>query len=180
MKPIQFGKFFGLQINLLPVLFIGMISIWVILSITGYFGFDIPLGEAILLGFIGMLLHYTSELIHCCGHAIAAKSTGYPMVEIQLGFLGIFARTLYPKDEPELPSSIHIRRALGGPMINLILSIILFVILPLWQENWYWLGLFIFLDNLIVYTLQVFLPLGFNDASTILRELLKQKNKKNG
>lgn len=175
MKSIQLGKFFGLQITMIPLIYAGIAFIWVGLTLLGYFAFDIPLGESILLGFIGMLLHYVSELIHCLGHAIAAKSTGYPMVGIQLGFLGIFGRTVYPKDEPELPSSTHIRRALGGPIINLILSIILFVILAVWRGNWYWLGLFIFLDNLFVYTLQVFLPFGFNDGSTILRELLKKR-----
>jgi hypothetical protein len=175
MKSIQIGKLFGLQISFIPLLFAGIGLIWIALSLAGYFVFDIPLGESILLGFFGMLLHYVSELIHCLGHAVAAKSTGYPMTGIQLGFLGIFARTVYPKDEPELPASIHIRRALGGPIINLILSILLFVILPIWYGNWYWLGLFIFLDNLFVYTLQVFLPVGFNDGSTILNELRKRK-----
>lgn len=180
MKSIQLGKLFGLQITMILLIFAGIIFIWLGLTLLGYFAFDIPLGESILLGFVGMLLHYISELIHCLGHAIAARSTGYRMIGIQFGYLGIFARTVYPKDEPELPSSTHIRRALGGPIINLILSIILFVILPLWRGNWYWLGLFVFLDNLFVYTLQVFLPVGFNDGSTILRELLKIKNKKNG
>lgn len=175
MKSIHLGKFFGLQITAIPLIFVGITFIWLGLTLLGYFAFDIPLGESILLGFLGMLLHYISELIHCLGHAIAARSTGYPMTEIRFGLLGIFAQTLYPKDELELPSVTHIRRALGGPIANLIVSLILFVILPIWRGNWYWLGLFIFLDNLFIYTLQVFLPVGFNDGSTILRALLKRK-----
>jgi hypothetical protein len=177
MKSIQLGKLFNLQLSFIPLLFAGIAFIWIALSLVGYFIFNIPLGESILLGFLGMFLHYVSELIHCLGHAVAAKSTGYPMNGIRFGLLGIFAQTMYPKDEPELPSAIHIRRALGGPIANLIVSILLFVILPLWRENWYWLGWFIFLDNFIVYTLQVFLPVGFNDGSTILNELRKIKNK---
>ena len=155
MKSTQLGKLFGLQISFIPLLFTGITFIWIALSLLGYFVFDIPLGESILLGFIGTLLHYISELLHCLGHAVASRSTGYPMIGIQFGMLGIFARTIYPKDETELPSSTHIRRALGGPIANLILSVILFAILPLWRGNWYWLGLFIFLDNLFVYTLHL-------------------------
>jgi hypothetical protein len=177
MKSTQLGNLFGLQMSFIPPLWAGVAFVWIALSLVGFLGFDIPLGESILLGFIGMLLHYVSELIHCLGHAVAAKSTGYPMNGIRFGLFGIFAQTMYPKDEPELPSSTHIRRALGGPIANLIVSIILFFILPLWRGNWYWLGLFVFLDNLITYTLQVFLPVGFNDASTILNELRKIKNK---
>jgi len=175
MKSTQLGKLFGLQISFIPLLFAGIAFIWLTLSLVGFLVLDIHFGESILLGFMGMLLHYVSELIHCLGHAVAAKSTGYPMTGIRFGLLGIFAQTMYPKDEPELPSATHIRRALGGPIINFIFAIILFVILPLWQGNWYWLGLFIFLDNLFIYALQVFLPVGFNDGSTILRELLKRK-----
>lgn len=174
MKSTQLGKLFGLQISFIPLLFAGMTLIWVTWSLAGYFEFDIPFSESILLGFIGMLFHYISELIHCLGHAVAAKSTGYPMTGIRFGLLGLFAQTMYPKDEPELPPSTHIRRALGGPIVNLFISILLFILLPLWKGNWYWLGLFIFLDNLIVYTLQVFLPIGFNDGSTILNQLLKK------
>jgi len=88
--------------------------------------------------------------------------------------LAIFALTLYPQDEPELPPSIHIRRALGGPMINGLLSIVFLLLLPVWRGNWFWLGMFALFENLFVYTLQVFLPLGFNDGSTILRNLRRQ------
>lgn len=175
MKSIQFGKMFGLQISFIPLLFAGIAFIWIALSLAGYFVFDIPLGKSIGLGFVAMFLHYLLELIHSLGHAIAAKWTGYPMIEIRFGVYGFYAQTLYPKNELELPSSTHIIRALGGPIANLILSFILFATLSLWQGNWHWVGMFVLLDNLI-YVVQVFIPLGFNDVSTILRELLKRKN----
>jgi hypothetical protein len=179
MKSTHIGSLFGLQISFTPLIFLGIAGIWVALSLVGYFAFDIALGESIFLGFIATILHYVLELIHSLGHAFVAKQVGYPMTEIRFGVYGIYAQTIYPKDEPELDSSIHIRRALGGPIANLILSVILFFTLPLWTGNWYWVGMFVFLDNLI-YVVQVFIPLGFNDASTILNELRKKKNKKNG
>lgn len=179
MKSTQLGKLFGLQISFTSLLFLGIAGIWIFLSFVGYFAFDIPLIESIFLGFVATLLHYVLELIHSLGHAVVAKHTGYPMTEICFGVYGIYAQTIYPKDEPELPSNIHILRALGGPVANLILAFILFVTLPFWKGNWYWVGMFVFLDNWI-YVIQVFIPLGFNDASTILNELIKQKNKKIG
>lgn len=179
MKSIQLGKFFGLQISFVPLLFAGIAGIWLILILFGIYVIGIPLAESIFLGFVAMLLHYLLELIHSLGHAVVAKQVGYPMTEIRFGVYGIYAQTMYPKDEPKLDSSIHIRRALGGPIANLILAFILFATLPFWTGNWYWVGIFVFLDNWI-YVIQVFIPLGFNDASTILNELLKQKNKKIG
>lgn len=174
MKSIHLGEFFNLRITMIPLIFAGIAFIWIALSLAGYFVFDIPLGESIVLGFVAMLLHYLLELIHSLGHAIAAKWTGYPMVEIRFGVYGFYAQTIYPKNEPELLSSTHIIRALGGPIANFILSFVLFATLSLWRENWYWVGMFAFWDNL-VYVIQVFIPLGFNDASTILRELLKRR-----
>jgi hypothetical protein len=178
MKSIQLGKLFGLQISFVPLVFIGVVGIWLGLSLFGYYALDIPFGESVILGFVAMLLHYVLELIHSLGHAIAARWTGYPMTEIRFGMYSFYAQTIYPVDEPQLPSSTHITRALGGPITNLILSFILLATLSLWQGNWYWVGMFVFLDNLI-YIVQVFIPLGFNDASTILNELRK-KNKQNG
>lgn len=177
MKSTDLGKLFGLQMSFTPLVFIGITGIWVVLSFGGYFVFDISRGESIYLGFVAMFLHYVLELIHSLGHAFVAKQIGYPMTEIRFGVYGIYAQTIYPKNEPELPSRIHILRALGGPIANLILAFILFVTIQLWKENWYWVGMFVFLDNL-VYVVQVFIPLGFNDASTILYHL--RKNKKIG
>lgn len=175
MKTIQLGKLFGLEINIFPLAFIGTLIIWIGFGLACFYGIKLSLGESILFGFLATLLHWTSELIHSLGHAYAAKRTGHPMTGITFGTLTLFALTRYPKDEPDLPASIHIRRALGGPIINGLLSILIYFSLPLWSGDWFWLGLFALLENIFVYTLQVFVPLGFNDGSTILRNLRKKK-----
>ncbi len=93
------------------------------------------------------------------------------MSGILFGVFGLLARDHYPADEPELPPAIHIRRALGGPIASALLSVIFFLLLPVWPGNWYWLGLFILLENVFALTLQVFIPLSFNDGGTILKNL---------
>lgn len=174
MKTIQLGRLFGLQISVFPPALAGTFIVWSGLALALFYGIKLPLGESIFFGLIATLLHWTSELIHSLGHAYAAKRTGYPMIGITFGALALFALTLYPKDEPDLPPSIHIRRALGGPIINGLLSIVLYLFLPLWHGDWLWIGLFALLENIFVYTLQVFLPLGFNDGSTILNNLRRK------
>lgn len=81
------------------------------------------------------------------------------------------ATSLYPKDEPELPGEIHIRRALGGPPGSLTLSltagVIALILRPIGGVVW-WVALFFFLDNFIVLTICAFLPMGFTDGSTLL------------
>lgn len=171
MESIHLGKLFNLKIGVLPLAFGGTFLLWVAFSTIAYYVLGISFGESVLLGFVAMLMHWVFELVHSLGHAYAAYGTGYPMTGIIFGTLAIFALTLYPNDEPELPPSVHIRRALGGPMVNGLLSIVFLVLLPVWNGDWFWLGVLALFENLFVYTLQVFLPLGFNDGSTILRNL---------
>jgi hypothetical protein len=174
MKTMQLGKLFGLEISMIPPAVAGTALVWTGFSLAASYWFGISTGRAILMGFFAAILHWTSELIHCLGHAYAAKRTRYPMTGIRFGAYGLFALTQYPKDEVALPPSLHIRRALGGSIISALMTIIFYLILPLWPADWFWLGLFALLDNLFIYTLQVFLPLGFNDGSTILRNLRKK------
>ncbi|MBK7455016.1 MAG: hypothetical protein IPJ46_15245 [Anaerolineales bacterium] len=174
MKSIHLGKLFGLQISILPLAFVGTLVLWIVFTVIARSGLNIPFSQSLLMGFIATLLHWTFELIHSLGHAYAAKRTGHPMTGITLGAMAVFALTQYPKDEPELSPSIHIRRALGGPIINGLLSIVFYFLLPLWRGNWFWIGMFAFIENLFVYTLQIFLPLGFNDGGTILKNLRRK------
>ena len=173
MKSIHLGKIFGLQIDILPVTFLATLLLWIGLSAAAY-ALGSPLGESILIGLVAALLHWTSVLLHHLGHFIASRTAGYPMSGLEIGMFGILARDTYPAGEPELLPAIHIQRALGGPIVSGLLSAIFFLLLPLWSGNWYWLGLFILLENLFLFTLQVFIPLEFNDGGTILRNLRKK------
>lgn len=173
MKSIPLGKMFGLQIDLLPMAIWGTFLLWLGLSAAAFYGIGIPLTESLLLGLMATLLHWISGLLHHLGHFLASRMTGYPMAGILLGVFGILARDLYPADEPALPPATHIRRALGGPIASALLSFIFFLLLPVWPGNWYWLGLFALLENLFVFTLQVFLPLSFNDGGAIYGAILR-------
>jgi hypothetical protein len=130
----------------------------------------LSLVESIIGAFLCALLHYLSELLHHLGHAAAARRTGYPMRGVR--FVHLLAVSLYPREEPELPGRIHIRRALGGPAISLVISILALLILLVAQNGGglaYWVALWFFLDNFFVFFLGAFLPLGFTDGSSILR-----------
>jgi Zn-dependent protease len=88
---------------------------------------------------------------------------------------GVLSSSIYPPDEPPLPASVHIRRALGGPVLSLIVtfvSSILLFLLPPGTILW-WLALYFIADNLLVFTLGALLPLGFTDGTTLLRWLRK-------
>ena len=169
MKEYPLGSLGGLHLSASPSAVAGMLILTVILTLVGLLLIDLPPGQAVLFGLFGALLHFLSELAHQFGHAWAARRTGYPMTGVR--FWTIFGASLYPAEEPQLPAAVHIRRALGGPPVSLLLALLaLPLVLALRSGGGlaWWLALLFFLENLLVFGLGAFLPLGFNDGSTLL------------
>lgn len=161
--------FAHLQLSYVPSTVIGSVILWGILTVVAVMFLHFSVAGAFLLALIAVALHWLSDFFHQLGHAWAALRTSYPMTGVQ--FWGLLSRAIYPQDEPELPAEIHIRRALGGPMFSALLTlfagILLFTLRNLGGAA-FWLALFLFLDNLLVFTIGAFIPLGFNDGSTLL------------
>jgi hypothetical protein len=165
------GTLAGLRLTVIRLALIGSIGLYVIAIGLMAAVFNLPIGSALLGGLIVVVLHWFSEVVHQLGHAWAARRTGYPMSGVRFGTLGVFATSLYPPEEPPLPARVHLRRALGGPIFSAWLSSIAFIVILMTARNieavWSFVLWFFFLENLFVMTLQVFIPLGFNDGGTI-------------
>lgn len=170
MREYSLGTVYQLKLSAAAAGFAGSIGLWGIVALA-MIAIAIPAGPALVGAVFIVILHWLSELIHQLGHAVAARRTGYPMTGIRFGKLGIFATGLYPSDEPALPKKIHIRRALGGPLISAVISAVglglLLVVGPGAGAAGQFVLWFFFLENLVVMTLQVFIPLGFNDGATL-------------
>jgi Zn-dependent protease len=170
MKSITLFRVFGLRIAARPDVGLWALGLWAVLSGVGMGLLYLPLLDALIGGLACAFLHYCGEFLHQMGHALAARRTGYPMTGLTFFFLLAVSR--YPKDEPDLPGRTHITRALGGPSASLIVSLIAggiaWAVASLGGLVWL-VAMFWFLDNLLVFFLGAFLPLGFTDGSTILR-----------
>lgn len=175
----ELGHVAGLRITAKPSAFITLAWMWTILTYGAIALFKLSVNEAIVGALVATLLHWLSELAHQIGHRIAARQTGYPMIGVC--FWGPLASSVYPKDEPSLPGRLHIKRALGGPIMSGMITLVA-GFLYLFLSGTFTIGqsephlnsvivlvsLFFFLDNLLVFTIGAFLPLGFTDGSTIL------------
>lgn len=174
-KDIPLGELFSLRLSARPSAWISFLIVWALLAILALVWLKADFVPALFAALAAALLHWLSELTHQLGHAWAARRTGYPMRGIRLW--GLLSTCLYPP-EPELPARTHIRRALGGPLASLLLSI-LAGLLALWAYPrgglLFYVLAFFFLDNFLVLTLGAFLPLGFTDGSTLLSWLGKSR-----
>jgi len=171
MREFELGRLYGLRWTAMPAVFIGFAAIWALLALAGAAALRLPPLDAILGGLLGAILHYASEVWHHLGHAWAARRTGHPMIGARFGYLlGMAALSLYPPDEGELPAGVHLRRAMGGPLANLLVALIALPLALALQPSGglaYALALWLFLENLLIYTLQALVPLGFNDGQTL-------------
>lgn len=170
MNERALGTLTGLRLTAIPLAAIGSIGLYVIVVVLMAV-FNIPISSALLGGLIVVVLHWFTEVVHQLGHATVARRTGHPMTGIRFGTFGVLSTCVYPPDEPPLPAEIHIRRALGGPIFSTVLSVIGFILIlvigPSVDAMWTFVLWFFFLENFVVMTLQVFIPLSFNDGGTI-------------
>jgi hypothetical protein len=172
MSSYSLGTVAGLRFSAAPSAFIGALLLWVILSGVGLALLTLSPAEAIVGGLVATLLLYLGDALHQLGHAWAARRTGHPMAGVR--FWWVLSASIYPRDEPTLPAAVHIRRALGGPLANFIVTLIaggITLALAATGGVFWYVALFFFLDNLLVLTLGAFLPLGFTDGSTLLHWL---------
>ncbi len=163
------GEISGVEVRAERSVLLGTLILWAVVYGAMILALDLNASAAALGAALYTSLHWFLLLWHHFGHALAARSTGYPMCGLHIS--GLLASDRYPPDEPPLPARLHARRALGGPAASLVLTVALAAL------GW-WLGASSSLlrigawtlaaENFLVFTAGVFLPLGFTDGSTLL------------
>ncbi|GAC1330236.1 MAG: hypothetical protein NVSMB17_07370 [Candidatus Dormibacteria bacterium] len=151
-----------------PVACVALLALFLVLGV-GLFHRSPPnalVGAALLV-----LLHWVSETWHNFGHFTGARRTGFPMEGVRLGTaLLVFGTSVYPADEQPVSAAVHVQRALGGPISNIILGglgLVLTLVLSSLRSPFTWVGVVFTLENLLVFVVGNFVPLGFNDGSTL-------------
>ena len=165
---IGLGTIAGLRLSARPSFFTVRLLFLMALAATGRFILGLSLAHALIGAFIAVLLDTLAVLIHQLGHAWAAQRVGWPMVGIS--FWSLFSTCLYPADEPELPATLHIRRAVGGPAVSFLVGLVTGIpaLLFLPQEGLIWLlVIFWMFDNCVVRSVMAFGPLPWTDGPTV-------------
>ena len=180
---ITVGPVLGLTTTLTGWFWLSYLALAVVAAILAGWLVRLPLGYAVVAGLLSALVLLVSEWLHQFGHSLAARWVGHPMLGIR--FYNLFSASLYPPDEPALPPAAHMRRALGGFWINLVIGLLLLpVALKLWPAGQAslppllglagWLAGYGAVINLLVLGLGALLPLkipggGLNDGATLLK-----------
>lgn len=175
MRAIHLFTLFGLRTTISRLGIVSFLAAILLLTLIATAMLSLSLLEALLAGVFSVVVMFVSEWLHQLGHAFAARAVGHPMIGVH--FHSIFGASLYPADEPPLPPSVHVRRALGGFWINVVIGIFL---LPYGFFLWFdggvkgWLVAFTAFYNLFVLGLGALVPIDIpgrftDDGGTLLR-----------
>ena len=187
MRSIIVGPILGLRTTLLPLFWPSYTAVAVLAAVLARVLVRLPIGLALVAGGLSALLFLVCEWLHQFGHSVAARAVGHPMLGIR--FFNLFSASEYPADEPALPAPTHVRRALGGFGVNVVIGLLLLpVTLRLWPHGREilpatvslvaWLAGFGMVINLLVLGLGALVPLkipggGLNDGATLLKYWLE-------
>lgn len=172
MRQMRLGRVAGLELSFTWAAVWGSLGLGLLIAGIGVAAFQWSIGQAAGLALLGIVMHWAGEFVHQLGHALAAARAGYPMAGVRFGVLALLSASLYPPDEPALPGRIHIRRALGGPLLSLLLALVIGGLwLALRERSPLAHGVLLAaaLENALVFGLGALVPLGFNDGSTLVR-----------
>jgi hypothetical protein len=123
MKSFSLFSLFGIKVTISAG---GIISFVVSIPVVAWLGaslFPLNFGAALLAGLLGAVSIYVFDVLHQLGHAYVARRLGHPMMGMH--FNSIFSAGVYPPDEPPLPRHIHVKRALGGFWVNVLIGLFL-------------------------------------------------------
>ena len=178
-------RLFGLRVTVAPAAVLSFGVLALVMTVLAARLVHLSFGAALVAGVLSALLFFVSEILHHLGHASAAWLTGYPMTGIH--FFLILAGSVYPPDEPALPPATHVRRALGGFWVNLVVGLPFWpVAAALWPQGTEilpgfvsvlaWLAGFMAVTNILVLGLGALIPLplpggGVTDGGTLLKYL---------
>ncbi len=159
-----------LELRVAPSAVASFLLTWGALAVAGARWGGLSRRAAAFGGLVAAIGHWDAIFTHHLGHALAARTTGYPMSGVD--FRGPLGVSRYPDDEPPLNAATHRHRALGGPLLSAA-SGVMFGILALALRRRggvpYRVAQFLCFDNLGVIAVGSLVPLGPTDGGTLLR-----------
>jgi hypothetical protein len=130
-------RMFGTPVRVKPEVFLLVAGLWAGVTAWGlYWHPQRGFWEAVLIGFMTMLLLTLADFGHALAHIFSARYAGAPMDEIRVTATQM-PHTLYANNA--VSPDVHRLRAMGGPLFNaamLVLSAALLAVAPSTSIVW--------------------------------------------
>lgn len=119
VRHILVGKFWGIKLSVTPITWLSPIVFFALGVILGTFESRMNLTQTLYHTGVFVIGVEISTLIHALGHILGGKLVRSPMDELLLtATRGV---NIYHGDQDAIPGFVHIGRAMGGPILNLLI-----------------------------------------------------------
>lgn len=176
VRKISLGKFWGVDIVITSLVWLGPFLFLALHFVVNLLNVNLTLTERLSQSFYFALAVEITTAIHALGHIISGKLVKSPMDELLITALRDVNR--YHGDQSQIKSTTHLGRALGGPIINIIVGVICILVAQLIPTGfWSNLNASLITVNLF-FGLGGFLPIPSVDGAVIWREIKNLVTKK--
>jgi Zn-dependent protease len=172
VRHIPLGRFWNIPVSITPLIWASPL---VFLTIGILQNFRAPgvvnAFDVAYLALVYLVGVEITTLFHAFGHILGGKLVGSPMDELLLtATRGV---NIYHGDQTHLPSRIHLGRALGGPLFNLLVAAVLYLILPYMERGIPFDLITSLASTNLFFGVFSFLPLPSVDGQVIWREIIR-------
>jgi len=128
VRHIRLGKFWNIEVSITPITWLGPIvffALGLVLNLSGLIHKPVDTFQQAGVFVIGVEI---STLIHALGHILGGKLVRSPMDELLLtATRGV---NIYHGDQSLVQNFVHVGRASGGPILNLLIYVMMLQLLP--------------------------------------------------
>ena len=128
VRHISIGKVWGVTVSVTSTLWLSPIVFFSLGILQNFSAPNIALNHLLYLALVNLIGIEISTLIHQTGHILGGKLVGSPMDELLL--TATRGYNIYRGDQSHIPSYVHLGRALGGQLLNLLIAMLLSLELP--------------------------------------------------
>lgn len=176
VRKIPLGKFWGVDILITSWTWLGPFVYFVLYCIINLLNFNLSLNERLTQALFFALAIEITTAIHAFGHIVSGKLVNSAMDELLITALRDVNR--YHGDQSQIKGTTHLVRALGGPVINLIVAgFCLYIAQSIPAGFWSNLNASLISVNLF-FGLGGLLPIPSVDGQVIWREIINWIKKK--
>src|SRR5258705_133775 len=119
VRHIPVGKFWGIKLSVTPITWLSPIVFFALGVIVGTFESRMNLTQTLYHTGVFVIGVEISTLMNALGHILGGKHVRTPMDELLLtATRGV---NIYHGDQAAIPGFVHLGRAMGGPILNLLI-----------------------------------------------------------
>ena len=128
VRHISLGKFWGIKLSVTPLTWLSPFVFFLLGLLLNALRPGMGLTETLYKAGVFMIGVEISTLVHALGHILGGKLVRSPMDELLLtATRGV---NIYHGDQGSIPGSVHMGRAMGGPILNLLIYGVMLQLLP--------------------------------------------------